>query len=73
MNKTAFLQNVAEILEVPAQDITFDTPLTIDSMGVLGLIAMFDENFGLNIKAVDLRGKNTVNQLIELLGQNSLE
>jgi len=73
MKKIEFLEKVKETLEIPEENIDFDTFLTIDSMGILGLIALFDENFNIKVKAIDLKGKHTVENLIELLGQNKLE
>ena len=72
MEKTEFARRIQDALELPDEIIDLDAALEIDSMGVLALIAFFDENFNLKVKAIELKGKNTINKLIELLGQIEL-
>jgi len=69
MKKNEFAKKVQESLEIPDAIIDYDARLVIDSMGILALIALFDENFSLKVKAIELKGKNTINQLFALLGQ----
>ena len=69
MKITEFAIKVQEALEIPDEITDFNDPLNIDSMGILALIALFDENFNIKVKAIELKGKNTINKLIELSGQ----
>ena len=69
MKKNEFARKVQEALEIPEEINDFDARLDIDSMGVLALIALFDENFNFKVKAIELKDKNTINKLVELSGQ----
>jgi len=70
MKKVDFLNLVKETLEISDDTVGYETNLGIDSMGILGLIALYDEHFNVKVKALDLKGRNTINKLIELTGQS---
>lgn len=76
MKKQDFLNELSEIMQL-------DTPLTgeenledlveWDSMANLGVMSMFDMEFGITIKTDDLREIETVSELISLAGEQITE
>ncbi|HVV69176.1 MAG TPA: phosphopantetheine-binding protein [Patescibacteria group bacterium] len=67
MNKTHFLFKIEEICELPANTLKGEEDLVgstlIDSLSLLGLIAMLDKNFGLNLTLSEMLSIGTVNNL----------
>ncbi len=72
MTHTDFLNGLKETLDLTA-DITLDTQLDIDSLGIMSIIAFVDENFGKRFKGVDIKSINTPMDLIKLIGEGSVE
>jgi acyl carrier protein len=77
MNKNALLSKIEGIIEVDAGTLdgteNLDSLLGWDSLGVLGFIAMADEEFGIQISAKSLTTCETVADLIGVLGNNISE
>lgn len=64
-----FYIKLADILEVDAvqpDDVLADFE-TWDSLTVLSVIAIIDEYYGVNLNAEDLKGVNTVKDLVNLI------
>lgn len=77
MTKKEFLNLFEEIIEAdPGSLKGSETLVDIrkwDSLAVVGLIAMVDENFGLTLSAKAIRDSKTVADLIGLLGDRILQ
>jgi acyl carrier protein len=72
MYKDEFIHKLAEIMEVDCQEIDVTTNLKeleeYDSLALIAIIALIDENFAITIPADKLSTVTTVNTLIELIG-----
>lgn len=78
MNKDEFLNEFKKVLEIDSnQEITENIVLNdleeYDSLAVLGIISMVDENFGKKITAVDFKNFSTINDLINFIGQDKFK
>ena len=71
MTETEVLRWLAEIFEASPESISAATPRTDipawDSLGVLTLIAGFDERFGLQVSDADLEKLATIGDVVALL------
>ena len=65
---------VAGLFEQPGDQLTPDTPrdeIPIwDSLGVLTLMAEFDEKFGIVLSDADMKGMQKVDDILEILRKN---
>jgi acyl carrier protein len=72
MEKKDFLKEIEEIIE--ADEITLDGSEVLegldgwDSLAVMGFIAMVDDNFQITIEVDKIAECETVNDLVDLLG-----
>jgi acyl carrier protein len=66
MTKEDFFRELEDILEI--ENLTEDTPLSLSSLQVLGVIAFIDENFDKQVKASELRNIQSVSDLVSLIG-----
>ncbi len=78
MNKDEFLNEFKKVLEIDSnQEITENIVLNdleeYDSLAVLGIISMVDENFSKKITAADFKGFSTINDLINCIGQDKFK
>jgi len=70
-----FIKELKEALEIEDEDqeITLETNLKdleeYDSLSVLSIIAMTDENFGKQISSIDFIKITTIKSLMELIGK----
>ncbi|MCE5345938.1 MAG: acyl carrier protein [Bacteroidales bacterium] len=72
MEENKFLRNFIEVFdEVPTEAITMNTVLRAiegwSSLVGLSIIAMADQEYGVEIDDVDLRGIKTVGELFDLI------
>ena len=62
---------VAKVFEQPVDEVSLDTPLESfpmwDSLGVLTLMAEFDEKFGIVLTDADMRELQKVDDILEVL------
>lgn len=74
-----FIDELIEALEIEDEDkeITLETDLRdleeYDSLSVLAIIAMIDENFGKQIPSSDFAKVTTVKSLMDLIGKDYFE
>ncbi|WP_218080257.1 acyl carrier protein [Anthocerotibacter panamensis] len=72
MKKKDFLLSLEEIVEVDPNTLTGSEDLEElegwDSLGVVGFIAMIDENFEITLPARKISNCRTVDDLVALLG-----
>lgn len=66
-----FIELFAEAIEIDKSEVSPDSILesfaTFDSLGVVTLIAMINEEYGKAIKAEDIRNAKTVQDLVKLI------
>jgi acyl carrier protein len=71
MDKEAFMEDLAGVLDLDRAAISEETPLknadNWDSMAHLAAIAAIDERFGITVPAKELTGVANVGELIELV------
>ncbi|PIB28696.1 hypothetical protein BFP77_08655 [Maribacter sp. 4U21] len=72
MKKELFLEEIKEILLLEEKNITTDTPIEIDSMASLLLIAFFDEKFSKSITQDEIKEMKQINDLINFVGTDNL-
>jgi len=72
-----FLNELKETLEIDDVGLNEETNLKeleeYDSLSVLSIIAMIDENFGKRISGQDFQSITTVGSLMELIGMENFE
>lgn len=71
MTKQEFLEELAEVMQLdtpPTGSENLEDFAEWDSMANLGVMSMFDMEFGITIKTDDLKNIKTINELIELAG-----
>ena len=71
MTKQDFLNELAEIMQLdtpPTGAENLEDYVEWDSMANLGVMSMFDMEFGITLKTDDLKNIKTVNQLMTLAG-----
>ena len=78
MKKSEFIERLKDVLEIDArEEITEDTNLRdleeYDSLGVLTIIVMIDENFGKQLTAQQFADVTTIKSLIERIGKEFFE
>ena len=71
MTQAEALKWVAELFEQPVEELSPATPLDEipmwDSLGVLTLMADFDQKFGIVLADTDMRGMQKVDDILEVL------
>ena len=77
MKKENFLRKLEDALELEANSLTIDTNLTdleeYDSLSVLSLIAMIDEELQVKIQGAKFQSVTTVTSLMKLIGEDHFE
>jgi len=72
-----FLYELKETLEIEDVELNEETNLKeleeYDSLSVLSIIAMIDENFGKRISGQDFQSITTIGSLMELIGMENFE
>lgn len=65
-SKDEVIKELKEILLLENEDIQMDTPVEIDSMARLLLIAFYDEKFAISIGEKDLKDVKRFGELLDL-------
>jgi acyl carrier protein len=73
MKKSEFISRLLDMLELDASEYDDNTPLKIDSLGLLTIIAVVDECCDMSIKVVDLKNVNTITDIINIVGPDKFE
>jgi len=77
MKVNEFIEKLKETLELEDEELNEDTNLKdleeYDSLSVLSIIAMIDENFGKQLSAQQFSDVTTVKSLIEKIGVENFE
>lgn len=72
MKKEEFFIRLAEELELDGDKINESSSLHLTSLMQLALMSFLDENFGIRVKAIDLKGIDSVESLITLIGKDKI-
>ena len=67
MKKSELFEEIADIFELE-EEVNEDTPIGVDSLAMLSLIAMFDENFGMQLTGEDTKNVSKVVDLMKIAG-----
>ena len=74
MNQEEALKWIADLFEEPENKLTPDSPREAipawDSLGVLTLMAVMDERFGIFLGDADLRAMTKVDHILDVLRKN---
>jgi acyl carrier protein len=73
MNEDAFLEKLADILEVNKDDLNEEFPLLGDnwnSLAIVSTIAVIDEQFGTTVPIEELKDCASVRALVQLVHRN---
>ena len=73
MKKEEFLKNLADALELDANEINLNSPLQLSSLMRLSLMSFIDEKFGVRVRANELKDLDNVEKIVTLIGKNKLE
>jgi len=77
MKTEDFINELKDALEIEDGEITLETNLKeleeYDSLSVLSIIAMIDENFGKQIPSSDFIKITTIKSLMDLIGEEHFE
>jgi acyl carrier protein len=73
MKREDFLKKLVTELELEDTDINENSSLHLTSLKQLSLISFLDEHFGVRVKAIDLKGIDTVDKLMVLIGKDKFE
>lgn len=73
MRKEEFFKKIITLLELEESEINENSSLHLTSLMHLSLISFLDENFGTRVKFNDLKGIDSVNKLITLIGKDKFE
>jgi len=73
MKKEIFIKMLVNELELENDEINDQSILNLTSLKQLSLISFLDEHFSLRIKAVNLKGIDSVEKLILLIGRDKFE
>ena len=72
MNESAFLQDIADLLEVDAAELNQAYELNednFDSVAVVSTIALIDEHFDLTVKGRELANVKSIGELLDLISK----
>ena len=76
MTKQDFLNELAEVMQLdtaPTGNENLEDFVEWDSMAILGVMSMFDIEFGITLKTGDLKNIKTVGELMALSGDQITE
>jgi acyl carrier protein len=74
MKTNDFYTELIDILELDSDaNINEETPLNLDSLKILSIIAMIDENFDMQFSAEQFKSLTNINSLIELVGKDRIK
>ena len=77
MKKEAFIDGLKEIMEIEETPLTEDTVLRdlmeFNSLALMGIIALIDENFDMIIEAEVFEKVKTIGDIMALIGMDKFE
>jgi acyl carrier protein len=73
MKKNDFFNKLVDDLELEDVDINEASSLHLTSLKTLALMSFLDEHFSIRVKAIDLKGIDTIDKLMTLIGIDKFE
>lgn len=73
MKRNDFYKRIAELFEMEEESINEETPVKIDSLSLLALIVLIDENFNKQVNAGQLKNVETIGALMNIIGRDNFE
>lgn len=73
MKRNDFYKRIAELFEIEEESINEETPVKIDSLSLLALIVLIDENFNKQVNAGQLKNVETIGALMNIIGRDNFE
>jgi acyl carrier protein len=73
MLKEDFFKKLIDELELEDDQINESSSLNLTSLMHLSLMSFLDEHFGIRVKASDLKGIDSVEKLMNIIGQDKFE
>jgi len=70
MKKKEFLEKLNEALELSDTDLTEKSSIKLTSIMNLSLIVFLDENFNMRVSGTDLKEIDSVEKIIQLIGND---
>jgi acyl carrier protein len=68
-----FFNKLVNDLELEDVDINEASSLHLTSLKTLALMSFLDEHFSIRVKAIDLKGIDSINKLMDLIGKDKIE
>ncbi len=72
MKKEEFLEKLNDALEISDNELSENSPINLTSIMNLSLIVFLDENFNIRVTGNDLKGIDTVDKIIALIGSEKI-
>ena len=73
MKKEEFFQKLVTELDLEVNELNESSSLHLTSLMHLALMSFLDDHFGIRVKAIDLKGIDSVEKLITLIGQDKFD
>ena len=73
MTETEFIDELIDILELEEKNVTLETPIFLDSLSTLSIIAFLDQNFSKKATANELREVSSINDILLLAGKENIQ
>ncbi len=73
MKMDDFFRKLVDELELEDSEINESSPLHLSSLRILSLISFLDEHFEVRVKAIDLKGIDSVDKLISMIGKDKFD
>jgi len=71
MKKSEFFNEIADIFELE-EEVNEKTFISIDSLALLSLIALFDDNFGIELTGESVEDATKVADLMKIAGPDNI-
>jgi len=68
MTKEEFIEELKDILELEEENIEMETPISLDSLSILSVIAFLDENYSKKATAEELRDVGNLRDIANIAG-----
>lgn len=73
MEKKVFFKKLVDELELEVNEVNENSPLHLTSLRTLALMSFLDEHFELRVKAIGLKGIDSIEKLMTLIGKDKFE
>jgi len=73
MKKEDFLTQLNDDLDLDNPNLSVNSSINLTSLRTLSLVAFLDEKFKIRVKAAELKGIDSVDKIIRLIGEDKIE